>query len=320
MSTLPTLKDKGPKDAVKLLSFVSSQLLPHPDSVGEVINHPDTDSEHGLVQDIIREIRDHLRIPDDDHSAQTQSRIYAFLSDEISKAALANVDMNVVKARLGSKGELHASQYQVGFSKDFEASEALGVKKSHVVTAVTQPDQATHLRSKYISQDPLITISFKSVITQRIEDRFILLVFSNRKGRFQQVFGAFRAYRSDMDLTNITEPLDVIRSFAKTYGLTFRLGGSVSNCMINEVVKREQDAHIFTKGGYVHDDLELLGLKGTYYLPLILHGSSHFKGAGGEVLTEVFLAFMIDLQKYTATLRKHHVQLAPETDWRFPTI
>src|SRR5205085_8861065 len=98
------------KDVSRLLSTVSTSVLPNP-GIGDVIEQTGTDPE--FVKSVLAEIRDLLRVQPDDLSRATQSQIYAFLSDEISKATLVDVDMDALKNRLGRKGALHPSQLEV---------------------------------------------------------------------------------------------------------------------------------------------------------------------------------------------------------------
>jgi hypothetical protein len=163
-----------------------------------------------------------------------------------------------------------------------------------------------------------VTISIKSVVNKRVEDSFFLLVISDRKGLIQTPLGVFRVYPSDVDLNSMSQPLDLVRAFVATFGLTFRLGNIVSSFMVNEVVKREEDGPILDLFDQAEDELEILSAPaGTYYLPLIFHGATRFRGTEGEVLSEIFIAFVIDITKYAATLRKHNFHTIPEREWRF---
>jgi hypothetical protein len=318
MSDLNALKNRDPEEVARILSMISNSLIPNP-GIEESARRKVLDPE--FVRSMLTEIRKKLRIPESDNSVKAQSRIYAFLSEEISKAALANTDMERIKTRLGDKGELHPSQYQVTFAPRFELLEALGMRRPHIIEAVVHPDQSTHLRAKTTLQDPQCTISIKSVLNNKTEDNFSVIVLSTREGQVQEVLCAFRAYESEVNLKNLYAPLDVVRSFVETYGLSFRIGQVISKFMHNEVLKFDEFSPILDQSDQALDKLKPIeGKRGDHYLPLIIHGTSNIRGVGTEVWDEIYLAFIIDMTKYVATLRKHHVQLPPESSWRFSQI
>ena len=114
MTELTTLQGRDPREAARVLAALSSSLLPQP-GIPELITHPDIDPD--ILKSVITEIRHHLRVPDGDFSLTTQSKVYAFVSREISKVALANTSEKTLKDRLGNKGELRPSQYQVRYKR-----------------------------------------------------------------------------------------------------------------------------------------------------------------------------------------------------------
>jgi hypothetical protein len=305
MSKLSVLKDKDPKETARLLSMVSVSLLPNP-GIHQVLAEGEKDSE--FVKAVLTEIRDRLRLPQGDNSIMTQSLIYSFLSEEISRAALANVDLNELRSRLGNKGELHPSQYEVRFRDNFSVLEYLGIRKSHAAQAVTHPDQTTNVKAKYLPEDPHVTISIKTVTGKRIEDKFILLVISERKGQVQEVGFAVRVYLSDVDLSDVSEPLDVLREFNNSFGSPFRYGEVKSIFMHNEIVR---------VGNRVADPnlVELLdGAKRKGRAPVLISGPTRLRGKDNEILSEVVLGFVVNIPKYVKMLRKHNVYIAPEAE------
>ncbi|HKG47613.1 MAG TPA: hypothetical protein VKB02_12840 [Pyrinomonadaceae bacterium] len=321
MTELTTLRDKDSREAARVLAALSSSLLPEP-GIAETSSHSALDS--GVLKSVLAEIRQRLRVSKDDFSINTQSKIYAFVSREISKAALANTSEKNVKDRLGNKGELRPSQYQVlmGEENTRAVIEALGNKKSHVIEAVTHPDEFVHLQASYTSEDEDIrpTISIKSVIGKRAEDDFILLVISKREGQIQQVGPVFRIYHSEVDLRDIRQPFDILRAFVREYGLTFQIGSVVSKFIENEVIGVSRS--LFNSSFSAPKALKPIeGTKGTYYVPFIAGAETHVQAPHSEEATmRVLFAFVVDISKYATTMRRHKVQLTPSEHWRFPTI
>lgn len=319
MTELNILRDKDPREVALLLAGVSSSMLPNP-GVGQVLHRTATDPE--FIKAVLSEIRHRLTIREDDYSRKTQARIYAFLSDALSNAALANTDVKNIKARLGNKGELRPSDYEIRINDDVVPMlEALGTKRSHVIEAILRPDKVTHLlNNANLEVQFRPTISIKSIDNRNPEDRFILLIHSVRDGNTQHIGSAFRVYPSDVDLTTASEPVDVLKAFVNKYGLTFQLGVRVSKCMVDEVleVKRSTLALIDRKDRSAFTLLD--GEKGDYFLPLVDYLESQLQGSEGESLVNITLAFMVDISAYVSTLRKHGVQSIKENKWRFPRV
>ena len=312
MSKLIILRERDPEEAIRLLSVVSDSLLPNP-GIDDVTHHTQMDPD--LINAILTEIRRHLRLPEGDESVATQSKIYAFLSEEISSAALGNADLDKLKTRLGDKGELHPSQYQVRFAGDLVDKELLGDRKSFIIEAVTRPDMVAHLRTKTLElgNNPRITISIKFVNTRKAEDKFALFAISSRAGQVLRVGCVFRAYYSDVDLRNINEPVDVVKAFIDAYGLRFSIGNIKSKFIYKDFVEMESEP--------TAKDMRVLeGQKGHAYWKVLLGGETRLSSPSAVLLGEMVLAFCIDISKYVATLRKHHVHIDDDVERYFPRI
>jgi hypothetical protein len=306
MSRLTVLRDKDPKEVARLLSGVAASLLPNP-TISSVLNETNVDPE--FVKIVLSEIKARLRVRQSDESTKIQSQIYAFLSQEISEATLTREAVGSVEARLGNRGELHPNQYEVRFhGATLERLQAAGNRANNIIEVVTNPDHLVHLKSKYVSDeyDPRVTISTKSIATRRTEDKFILFVMSRRVGRIQYVGGAYRVYVSDVKIDDPSDPLDVVRSFAKHLGTTFYIGDKVSKFMLHEAVAR--------------DDITISDVKVPDFVAdhrygiVLIGGKSSITAVGGEAIFEIVLAFVLDLTKYLADLRRHHVTLSPQVE------
>lgn len=310
MSKLTALRDKDPKEVVRLLSVVSSSLLPNP-RIEEVIHQTGRDPE--FVRAILSEIRKYLRVPEDDQSIKTQSQIHAFLSQEISRAVLTGQAVSNVKARLGNRGELHPSQYEVSFQgADPEEYEATGLRQSNIIEAVTHPDNVVNIKAKYLleDRDPRTTISIKFVATKRADDNFIVLVVTTREGYIQTVRLAVRVYHSDVKLNDLNDPVEITRSFVNNFGLTFKLGDSVSRFMFHEPIRLERS---FNKYNPLDKNIKALDKpKENIFGGVVTGGETGIKGPGGEYTGEVVLGFIFDMSTYLESIRKHHVNVRPD--------
>jgi hypothetical protein len=312
---LATLKNKEPKEILSLLSAVSSSLLPAPN-----IDEPNYNSAISTdsIDSIIKEIRKHLNITDNDYSPSAQSKIFAFLSKEISNIALSDVNISKVKERLGGKGELPLNQYRIIFDKNFESSEALGERKSNIKDIVLKPDKFIHFNAKYLLLDDDYkygtTLLTKLISTKKNQDKFIQIVLAGRQGDVLNILGTLRAYFTEINLNELNNPMDILKAFINTYGLTFRLGNLTTKLIHNDITELGKSEQ--------HLDLKILdGQKGDFYLPILSGNQSGFVGTNNinSNLSEILLAFTVDISKYARTLRKHNVYISGE-NWKFPQI
>jgi hypothetical protein len=301
-------KNKDSREVVKLLTAVATSVLPNPQGQVVVVDRPALET----VQQALRDIRHHLRVAPDDNSFSSLSKIYEYLSDQLTKVSMADVDQGSLKIRLGNRGTLHPRQYEVTFGKNIERVESLGGRKSHMAEAVTNPDTVLHITPKLLNDDddPKATLSVKSVRTKRAEDEFLLLVISQRFGVRQQIQNAFRVYKTDVRLTG-NDPIEVVTSFVDRYGVKFRLGDTTSRFLYREAVKMDRPVlqAVFDPTIYSERD---------HHSWVVFAGAdTHLRGSEAEIIAEAVLMFVIDVDKYVATLRKHRVPLAPEIEKLF---
>jgi hypothetical protein len=312
MSKLVTLRDKDPKEVIRLLSVASGAVLPNP-GIEDVIRQSGTDPK--IVRSVLSEIRGHLRVLEDDQSIKTYSQIYAFISQEISRATLTSDVVSDVESRLGNRGDLHPSRYEVRFlGNSLEHLEAAGNRKSNIIDVVTHPNEVLHLKAKYISEDmdPRVSVSMKYVASKRSDDRFVVFVVSMREGKVQNVISGYRMYLSDVIVDDLNDPLSVVRSFANNFGAIFVMGGKNYKFMLYETVRLERQ---IDTSNTVARNVEVLDrVTGHKYGTCIIGGEAMMKGPGGEVIGEVVLGFVVDQTKYLAQLRKHHVNISPDVD------
>lgn len=126
-----------------------------------------------------------------------------------------------------------------------------------------------------------------------------------------------RAYLSDLDLSEVNTPLDIIKAFVNVYGLAFQLGNLREKFAQNEIIEIETDDDDFI---LIPKMRILNGQKGDFYLPLCWHFDSELTGTNGKKLHKIVLAFAININKYIEALRKHNVIISPTKDWQFPRI
>lgn len=308
--SLATLQNKAPKEVLSLLSAVSTSLLPNP-NVDKLILQKDFEEE--TIESVIKEIRVRLNIPEDDFSVAAQTKIFDFLSKEISNIALSDTNISKVKERLGYKGELSLEQYKVDFNFQFKVSEVLGEKKSNILDVVRNPDKYIHLESGYSMGMKMGFSIFAKLITPKKEqDKFFQIVFSIRTGITLNITGTIRAYVSELDLSEANTPLDILKAFVSVYGLTFQVDDLITKFAQNETIEMQE--LLLTQSMKILD-----GQIGNYYLRSGWYFDSDLVGKNGKKLQKIVLAFAVDITKYVETLKKHNVVISGE-DWRFSRI
>jgi|SRR5882724_1268776 len=308
MNILQLLKEQSTQGRIRLLHNSSLLLLPRvgDDAYMSVENEQEANR-------VITEIRSFLKIQND-LSLNAITKILAFLSDQLSISLLEGVDLSSVESRLAEKGVLHPSRYEVYYGRHIELLEALGTKRSHFAEAIGNPDLLLHMKPHSLTgkADPRLTISIKYVKTKRVEDNFVLIVFSQRVRRGQLVVGGFRAYLNEVDLQDANEPLDFVRSFVKSYGLLFRVGDSTRTRLLeNEIITLNGPLEGIAAGqGMIIDDSELQIESDHFGWPFLSGDLTGMAHPNERLIAEILLAFVIDTNKYIETLRRHGVTLA----------
>src|SRR5687767_2601252 len=98
--SLPSLNKLNPAEVEGVLANLTLGMLPSPGISEEPTLATD------LRDRLVHELRIALGLKRDDNSRQAMAKIYGYLAKEISRSALASVDINEVKSRLGQRGDL----------------------------------------------------------------------------------------------------------------------------------------------------------------------------------------------------------------------
>ena len=283
--------------ASRILSEVVQKLLPHPETQSTIESESGHSTLHSLV---LSEARERVNVNPEDDSKDAKTKLFAFLSNEISKLVLTTRERNEAIARLGERGDLNLELYKIVFTKEFDLQSHYGVRRNHVISTIRHPDSFEHLLPERFDLEGVKNISlftsFHSL--DHSDNNFILLVEAIRDRDQINVFSAWRIYPSDMDIRDTRSPLDILKAFVNAYGVEFTVGG---------------DLHLHKFLLY-----EALPIKtGTAAHPLMiipvhpdtrLHGNFFFRISPLNVI-EISMAYCINLSKYALDLRKHGVRI-----------
>jgi hypothetical protein len=307
---LDTLRNLDDRDALMLLSSTVHSLLPDPgvgSRITDVLNAPAKSRAQ-----LLHELRHKLHLNADDRSPIAQAKIFDTLSSEISKYALKNADIRQIKARLGARGDLNPSSYEVDVPSDRRDDLAVrGIRPNHIEDALHTPDAVQHLSSE--RNDFLVSLFLKRVGSGR--DAFTLLVVARRDGYLLRVRDALRIYHSDVDIKGAHEPFAVLRAFLNRYGVPIQIGPRAGLLLLDEVfpfagTKKELDNMATLDGKpwrsrfvewdgnstYV-SNTDIPGFRGVALVRVEPHLS----------VAEIVIAYAFDDRKYDEDLRRHGV-------------
>jgi hypothetical protein len=87
-----------------------------------------------------------LRLTAEDKSEESQARVIGYIGREMSKAALAESDLQDIEGRVGQQGNLRPEAYKVTLTSGREKdAREFGITRIQIKTAVNHPDDFQHL-------------------------------------------------------------------------------------------------------------------------------------------------------------------------------
>ncbi len=180
------------------------------------------------AQELLKEIRKHLRIDRDDHSPPAILSIANLLTKQIEETILGHADTSQILARAGQAGRLPPVMYTVDQPKSFSnLFYNLGVRRNHVEDAVKHPDDYQHLMTEKATEESkdVISLFVKEIKSAKTGSNNWLLVQCHRQGLTQIVQSAWRIFPDTIDLTQAYEPLHLLKAFVAVFGLPVSVAG-----------------------------------------------------------------------------------------------
>ncbi|MBA4121160.1 MAG: hypothetical protein H0X72_01680 [Acidobacteria bacterium] len=288
---LQTLENKPTQEAKKVLAAVSTTVLPQPFDVDITSRYGTTEE---TVNSVLAEIRRKLGIAQNDHSRQAQSKIVDFLSNTLSEITFADVDKMAVRARLGQRGDLRLDLYEIRFYQNFNKRLAdSGLRKSEVQKTVREPDAFEHLKPITYVRERNMSISFfvKNFLTGR--NNYTVLLVADRSDFFLEIGQAWKIYHDEVDVTQKT-PHQIFKAFLDVYGIDITMGKKTKKYFNHEMIKQIPNE---TKKSI------------TFQAPLVkdveYFHSVEYGGMKNSDVVEVIQAYIIDIDKYKDSLRRH---------------
>lgn len=303
---LATLKKIEPSARGQLLASYVHDLLPNPgvETESSPRRYPDS-----LYQSLRYDIAKALRLGPED-TPENRQKILNFVFEQIRQVTVDTKKIKEVRDRVGQKGDLPLSAYQLKFSDSFsDLSEKMGVSRDMVRAAFKSPDSVDHLTPKgarpmAAPATSLITSTFRG------DDPFVLLVLAVREKSTLRVDGAWLIYHSDVDLSGSYGATEVLRRFLQIYGLPLTVRESnqllVSvNSQDRLILNRSFPVYFFGEPNFsvdVHSgDLES-GQAGEHDV--------HFQFEEGPGVLEIGYVFAVNIVAYIDAMKRHGINVA----------
>lgn len=301
MSALKTLSDLPVETQRDALASATRSLLPQPPSRGE---DPRAKTSVELQNNLIKEIRNQLKLRPDDTSPAAQAKLLRFISETLSSLILGNTNIHEIKARLGQRGDLAPKDYTIKYPKDFQNFQrAFAIRPNHVAETLRNPNHVQHLTPP--EGDPrlgkLPNISFYSTMHLTREGKaFSLVVQTTRTQDIQQVYSAWRIYHTDVAMPDTYSPLGIFRALVDKYGKEITVASKpVGRLLLYDVLADVTEEQ--WDNARAPDDTGI-----TTYQSLTVWNPTTRQ-------LYVTLAYAIDVIAYCTALRRHGVDVHPES-------
>lgn len=194
---------------------------------------------------ILSELRAKLKLTENDDSATARTKLGTALSNEIYRTVLSSKEDDVLK-RVGQAGLLPNSAYNVQQPESFaNLFHRLGVNRQRVAEAIKQADETQHLLPEGATVENREDIS---LFLKRRGDHW-LMVQTIRQGINLTANSAWLIFPAIVNLSNASQPIDVLCSFVEAFGVPFKMNGH-EHRFIESVSAGQETKFEFPKGDY----------------------------------------------------------------------
>lgn len=291
--SLASLREYDQPTSATILAAAMLSLGPDPEVGPRPISH-----EYDFVaKEVIAEIEKSIAALNTGKRSDKRISLGQALSKELDRA-LGSTSASQADAlsRAGQAGRLLPSIYKVIQPKTFrEQFNKLGIRKPDVQKAINTPDDFEHLLTNKVVSDAREThsIFMKLMGDADLNQRYWLVVLCFRQGINQIVQSAWRVYSDDVDLSRVERPSEVLEAFALKHGRDICIGDECSKYHVEKEVPNTGTFDV----GFQHRPFDN-----------IFASFSHVT-AEDEKTIKVGIAFCIDLDSYSAVLRRHGVSV-----------
>ncbi|MFJ2988313.1 hypothetical protein ACIPF8_10630 [Collimonas sp. NPDC087041] len=294
---LATLKNFDPVARDGILASYVHALLPNP----ALEASPKSEFPDDLYKKLREEIGRELRIGPGD-SPEIRQKILRFLSDQIRQNIIASKKIGEIRDRVAHKGDLPIGLYQIKYSDNFiKLSESMGVKRTDINAAIKNPDHVEHLNFIDGINDfgTVVTLISK---TFRGSDPYVLLLMALREKTSLKIDGAWLIFHSDVDLSGAQTASEVLERFLNTFGTDVKVMNA------NEQLSAEGgEGKLILNKTFPMRPGAPAGIQTTN--PEKTESDIKFCWKQSISTLSIVCAFSVDITKYSATLRKHGINI-----------
>lgn len=203
---------------------------------------------------------------------------------------------NDAKQRLGQRGELATSQYNIEFSDNFKRFQNYGVKRADVKKTLTSPDLFQHLlREQDVDADQAaLSVYVKKKKIRQHES--VLLVQAKRNGDTLLVVAAWRFFTKALVEPQPENASEYLEQFANYFGLEFSVADSLPKKFFRYEAYPMLSKHT----------QKILDIKNSENVSFDAFSLMRVSPLG---VVEVSLAYVVNKNKYVQHLRNHGIRV-----------
>jgi hypothetical protein len=214
--------DRETSNTILAVTALSTTANPAIDDTGKLITKYQAE-----VDAVLAEIRQKLRLRENDQSSKAKASIDDFLVKALDDAVLVGGAADAALKRAAQAGRLTPAAYKVIQPDPFRNRFfPLAVRKDQVEEAIHRPDDFQHLMTDRAleGEEDVFSVFLKQYDGRRRSDPNWFLVQSYRRELEQVAQSAWRIFPSDVDLTKAEKPLAVLEAFVERFGIEVQVG------------------------------------------------------------------------------------------------
>lgn len=240
---LKALRDYDPKIAAGILAEAALHL----EGQTRGTPQPLVENQPELERAILNELRDVLNIAPNDLSRQAVELLTQALDCQ-SDALITVNNPSQGKERLSAEGILPSDAYSVQFENHLEENFGWrwNVERVLAEETIRHPHREQTLEQVDLSNIGALISIFSRFYQHKFPARsFWFLVIGDRRGAVFHVSQVWRVYPSEVDLSNCSTLLDVLKSFAQRFGYEIELNGARGKFFLSALADQV--------GGYINN-------------------------------------------------------------------
>lgn len=282
--SLTSLRRSDHKSRTAILADAANLLLPDPSA----------DSLHfkyDLTGKVLEEISNKVPVSRSNEFASSLKQ--KLITKELRDNILAGANIRNIRDRIGQKGLLSQSLYEVSFRQQFlKLNVQMGVSKALAERTILHPSKVEHL---FIEEKGISGLDENSLFTGPVQGRSdcCVVILAIRHNAKLSIDGGWIVFFEDVGIDSSASPVEVLKAFANTYGCITTAGKTKEKFILLETFNlepHESKGRVFFETGGKPSDVR------TSFA--ISHG-----------ILKVALAFAIDLISYTTDLKKRGIDV-----------